>query len=97
MKLTIDGKTVTAKKDETILECALRHDISIPHLCTHSHLPPFGACRLCVVEIEGMRGYPTSCTTPAAEAMVVRTDTKAVQNLRRNILGLMMLEHPSTA
>ncbi|MHC4173630.1 MAG: sulfide/dihydroorotate dehydrogenase-like FAD/NAD-binding protein [Planctomycetota bacterium] len=95
MKLTIDRKTVTAKKAETILECALRHDISIPHLCTHSSLPAFGACRLCIVEIEGMRGYPTSCTTPAAEAMVVQTNTPELQNLRRNILALIMLEHPS--
>ena len=93
--LTIDGKTVTAEKGQTILQCALQNDISIPHLCTHSHLSPFGACRLCVVEIEGMRGYPTSCTTPAAEAMVVQTNTTALQNLRRNILALMMLEHPS--
>jgi NADH dehydrogenase/NADH:ubiquinone oxidoreductase subunit G len=95
VKLTIDGKTVTAKKGQTILECALKNDISIPHLCTHSSLSPFGACRLCVVEIEDMRGYPTSCTTPAAEAMAVRTNTPALQNLRRNILSLMMLEHPS--
>lgn len=95
MKLTIDGKTVTAKKGQTVLECAQQYNISIPHLCTHSHLSPFGACRLCVVEIEGMRGYPTSCTTPAAEAMVVQTNTTALQNLRRNILALMMLEHPS--
>lgn len=95
MKLTIDGKTVVAKKGETVLDCALRHDISIPHLCTHASLSPFGACRMCVVEIEGMRGYPTSCTTPAAEAMVVRTDTKSLQDLRRNILALIMLEHPS--
>ena len=95
MKLTIDGKNVTAKKGQTILECALENNISIPHLCTHSSLSPFGACRLCVVEIEDMRGYPTSCTTPVVEAMVVRTDTEALQNLRRNILALMMLEHPS--
>ena len=94
MKLTIDGKTVTAKEGETVLECALRHDISIPHLCTHPSLSPFGACRLCVVEIEGIRGYPTSCTTPVAEAMMVRTDTAALQELRRNILALIMLEHP---
>lgn len=95
MKLTIDGKTVTARKGETVLDCALRHDISIPHLCTHSSLSPFGACRMCVVEIDGMRGYPTSCTTPATEAMVVRTNTKSLQDLRRNILALIMLEHPS--
>ena len=95
MELTIDGKTVTAKQGQTVLECAKRSDISIPNLCTHAHLPAFGACRLCVVEIEGMRGYPTSCTTPAAEGMVVRTNTPALQNLRRNILALTMLEHPS--
>ncbi len=95
MKLIIDDRTITAKKGETVLQCALRHNISIPHLCTHSSLSPFGACRLCVVEIEGMRGHPTSCTTPAAEAMVVRTNTEALQELRRNILALTMLEHPS--
>lgn len=95
MKLTIDGKIVTAKKGQTVLECALWNDISIPHLCTHSSLPPFGACRLCVVEIDGFPGYPSSCTTPATEAMVVRTNTQSLQNLRRNILALMMLEHPS--
>lgn len=95
MKLTIDGKSVTAKKGQTVLECARENDISIPSLCTHSSLSPFGACRLCAVEIEGMRGYPTSCTTPAADAMVVQTNTEALQKLRRNILSLMMLEHPS--
>ena len=95
MKLNINGKSVTAKKGETILQCALRHDIFIPRLCTHPALPSFGACRLCVVEIEGMQGYPTSCTTPAADGMIVQTETKELQKLRRNILGLMMLEHPS--
>lgn len=95
MKLTIDGKSVIAEKGQTVLDCALKNDIEIPHLCTHAHLSPFGACRLCVVEIDGVRGYPTSCTTPATEAMVVRTDTEPLQELRRNILALMMLEHPS--
>jgi len=95
VKLTIDGKSVTAKKGQTVLECAKENNISIPNLCTHSSLSPFGACRMCVVEIDGMRGYPTSCTTPAAEAMVVRTDTEELRNLRRNILALIMLEHPS--
>ncbi len=95
MKITIDGKTIDAEKGETILACALRHDIQIPHLCTHPSLPPFGACRLCVVEVEDMRGYPTSCTTPVAEDMVIHTHTPALNELRRNILALIMLEHPS--
>lgn len=95
MELNINGQRVTAEAKETLLECALRHDIHIPHLCTHPSLPPFGACRMCMVEIEGMRGYPTACTTPVAQDMVVRTDTEPLRELRRNILGLMMLEHPS--
>ncbi|MCX8063590.1 MAG: sulfide/dihydroorotate dehydrogenase-like FAD/NAD-binding protein [Candidatus Hydrogenedentes bacterium] len=95
MHIKIDGIDVEAKQGETILECALRNGISIPHLCTHPALPPFGACRLCIVEVEGMRGYPTSCTTPVEDGMVIRTNTESLRMLRRNILGLMMLEHPS--
>ncbi len=95
MKVTIDGKEVEAKQGETILECATRNGIYIPHLCTHPALPPFGACRMCIVEVEGMRGYPTSCTTPVEDGMIIRTNTDTLRMLRRNILGLMMLEHPS--
>ena len=95
IELTINGNSVHAEEGETLLKCALRHGIEIPHLCNHPSLPPYGACRICMVEVEGMRGFPTSCTTPAASGMVVRTDTPALQELRRNILGLMMLEHPS--
>ena len=95
MELTINGQQVTAEPNETVLKCALRNGIEIPHLCAHPSLPPFGACRLCMVEIDGMRGYPTACTTPAAQGMSVRTDTEPLRDLRRNILSLMMLEHPS--
>lgn len=95
MNVVIDGKKVEARAGETILECALRNGISIPHLCTHPALPPFGACRICIVEVEGMRGYPTSCSTPITDGMVIHTQTEPLRLLRRNILGLMMLEHPS--
>lgn len=95
MELVINGQQVVAEKGETVLQCALRHGIEIPHLCTHPSLPPFGACRMCLVEIEGMRGFPTSCTTPAAAGMIVHTNTPALQELRRNTLALMMIEHPS--
>ncbi|MCA1901531.1 MAG: sulfide/dihydroorotate dehydrogenase-like FAD/NAD-binding protein [Candidatus Hydrogenedens sp.] len=95
MNVVIDGKTIEAIPGETILECALRNGISIPHLCTHPALPPFGACRICIVEVEGMRGYPTSCSTPVTEGMIIRTQSDTLKALRRNILGLMMLEHPS--
>ncbi len=95
MNLTIDGKTVTGQAGDTVLAVAERNGLSIPHLCTHSALEPFGACRMCLVEIEGMRGFPPSCTTPAAEGMIVNTKTPKLLQLRRNILGLAMLEHPN--
>lgn len=95
MQLTIDGMTVTARAGESVLQCALRHRIDIPHLCTHPSLPAFGACRMCIVEIDGLRGYPASCATPATDGMVVRTDTAPLKDLRRRVLELILLEHPS--
>jgi len=95
VKLTIDGKTITAAPGRTVLEAALDNGIRLPHLCNLPALPAFGACRMCIVEIEGMRGLPTSCTTPVEDGMVVKTNTEQLQQLRRNILALIMLEHPS--
>ncbi len=95
MQLTIDGRQIAAHPGETVLQTALRHGISIPHLCTHPNLPAFGACRLCIVEIDGVRGYPASCSTPATEGMVIRTDTPTLQNLRRAVLELILAEHPA--
>ena len=73
--LTIDGIAVTVKKGATVLEAAQQTGIYIPTLCWDADLEPYGACRLCIVEIEGMRGLPTACTTPATDGMVVYTDT----------------------
>ena len=95
MKLTIDGREVEARGGETLLDCALRHNIEIPHLCSSDGLRPHGGCRMCLVEVEGVRGYPPSCATPAAEGMRVLTQTPALRKLRKNVLGLMMLEHPN--
>lgn len=92
--LTIDGQKVRARRGTTVLEAAQENGIYIPTLCAHPNLPPFGACRLCIVEIEGMRGYPTSCTTPATDGMTVWTNTEQVTGLRRSILELMLAEHP---
>lgn len=95
MQLTIDGKTVTARDGESVLQCALRHRINVPRLCTHPSLPAFGACRMCIVEIDGLRGFPASCATPASAGMVVRTDTPPLKDLRRRVLEFILLEHPS--
>lgn len=94
--LTIDEKKVEFKPGQTVLEAAQAANIYIPTLCSHSELPPFGACRMCIVKIEGMRGFPTACTTPAKKGMVVTTQDQELQQLRKNILELILCEHPNT-
>jgi len=92
--LTIDGKEVEVEEGVTVLEAAKKSGIYIPTLCYQSSLSPFGACRLCIVEIENMRGFPSSCTTPAADGMVVHTNTPKIQELRQGTLELILSEHP---
>jgi predicted molibdopterin-dependent oxidoreductase YjgC len=94
MKITIDGVDVPIKKGQTILDAARDVDIYIPTLCAHKDLPAFGACRLCVVKVDGMRGYPPACSTPATDGMVIYNDDEGVRELRRNILRLVLIEHP---
>jgi len=94
IKLTINGHVVKARKGMTVLEAARNNGIYIPTLCYSPDLTSYGACRLCVVEIEGMRGLPTSCTTPAADGMIVRTETEAVNKVRRMVLELLIADHP---
>jgi len=94
IKLNIDGREVTTEKGKTVMEAALDAGIYIPNLCYHPDLSPFGACRLCIVEIEGMRGLPTSCTTKAAEGMVVKTKTPRVEHIRRIAMELTLSTHP---
>ena len=81
--LTIDGQMVKAGPGMTVLEAARQADIYIPTLCYHPAIDTFGACRMCIVEIDGMRGFPSSCTTPAGNLMVVNTNTASLQELRR--------------
>jgi len=95
VKLTIDGEEVEARKGMTVLRAAEEAGLFIPTLCSDADLTPFGACRLCVVEIEGTRGLPTACTTPVAEGMVVRTETPAVERERRLAVELIRTDHPT--
>ncbi len=92
--LTIDGRAVSVPPGVTVLEAARKAGVYIPTLCHHEALDPYGGCRMCIVEIEGMRGFPTSCSTPVADKMVVRTSTTQIQELRRNIFELVLSEHP---
>ncbi|MFC1914493.1 FAD-dependent oxidoreductase [Chloroflexota bacterium] len=95
IELTIDGVSVKAEKGATVLGAAQSAGIYIPTLCYHPNLEPYGGCRLCIVEIEKMRGLPTSCTTPAADGMVVKTNTPEIQKLRQDFLQLILAEHPN--
>jgi formate dehydrogenase alpha subunit len=92
--LTIDDKRVEVDAGGTVLEAIQEAGIYIPTLCYHPSLTPYGGCRLCVVEIEKMRGFPTACTTPASDGMVVKTVTPQLQEFRRGVLELILTEHP---
>ena len=93
--MIINGKTVPFSPGETILEVARRSGIYIPTLCARADLPSTGSCRLCIVKVEGVRGYVTSCTTPAGPDMSVTTNSDEIETLRRGILELILSEHPS--
>jgi NADH dehydrogenase/NADH:ubiquinone oxidoreductase subunit G len=93
--LTIDGKRVEVPKGASVLEAAQAAGIYVPTLCHDPDLQPYGACRLCVVEIEGLRGIVSSCTTPALDKMVVHTETPKVNQARRVALELILTNHPT--
>jgi NADPH-dependent glutamate synthase beta subunit-like oxidoreductase/ferredoxin len=95
IKLTINDKEITTEKGKSVLEAALDGGIYIPHLCHHPDLEPASACRLCVVEIEGVEGVPTSCTVEAEEGMVVKTKSPLIDNMRRLAMELMLADHPA--
>lgn len=95
ISLTIDGRGVEVDEGTTVLEAAQQAGIYIPTLCHYPDLKPYGGCRVCVVEIEGMRGLPTSCTTPAAAGMKVHTETEAVNKARRTVVELLIADHPA--
>lgn len=94
IKLEIDGQEVVAPSGSTVLKAIQRAGIYIPTLCYHPFLEPYGGCRLCIVEIEGIRGFPTACTTPATDRMKVKTNTPQIQELRKAIFELILTEHP---
>jgi NADH dehydrogenase/NADH:ubiquinone oxidoreductase subunit G/NAD(P)H-flavin reductase len=96
ISLTIDGRRIEVEEGRTVLQAAREGGITIPTICDHKDLSPFGACRMCIVEIDGVRGFPTSCTTPAASGMVVRTQSEELQTLRNRILELMLSGHPNS-
>ncbi|HLF10526.1 MAG TPA: formate dehydrogenase subunit alpha [Gammaproteobacteria bacterium] len=92
--LTIDGEEVTVPEGTTVLRAAALASINIPKLCATDNLQAFGSCRLCLVEIEGMKGLPASCTTEVRSGMKVTTQSKRVAGVRRNVMELYISDHP---
>ncbi|PSM16758.1 formate dehydrogenase subunit alpha [Nitratireductor sp. StC3] len=92
--LTIDGFSVTVPEGTSIMRAAMETGIQIPKLCATDMVDAFGSCRLCLVEIEGRNGTPSSCTTPVAPDMVVKTQTGKLKDIRRGVMELYISDHP---
>ena len=94
VNLTIDGYQIQTAKNTTIFEAAKKININIPHLCYHENLSIYGACRICVVEVEGRPRLEPSCATIAENGMRVKTNTARVRRARRMIVELLLANHP---
>ncbi|WP_371543929.1 formate dehydrogenase subunit alpha [Streptomyces sp. NBC_00554] len=94
VSVEVDGMPVTVPEGTSVMRAAAQAGIEIPKLCATDSLEPFGSCRLCVVEIDGRRGTPASCTTPCADGMQVRTQTPKVEKLRQGVMELYISDHP---
>ena len=92
--LKINNSIVEFSEGQTILEVAKDAGIYIPTLCYIEGLTPYGGCRLCIVKVEGMRHYPPACTTPASKNMNIITKDEELQELRREVMKLILSEHP---
>src|SRR6202795_2090931 len=88
VKLEIDGKCITVPAGTSVMRAAVEAGVQVPKLCATDSVESFGSCRLCLVEIEGRRGTPASCTTPAEPGMKVRTQSPRLAQLRRGVMEL---------
>jgi formate dehydrogenase major subunit len=93
--VVIDGKTVEVPAGNSVMAAARLHGIEIPKLCATDNLDAYGSCRVCLVEVDGMRGYPASCTTPVSDQMVIRTDSESLTRLRKGMLSLYLSDFPA--
>jgi formate dehydrogenase major subunit len=94
--LIIDGISVSVPKGTSVMAAAVAMGTQIPKLCATDSLEPFGSCRLCLVQVEGRRGYPASCTLPAETGMVVHTQNAEIAKRRRGVMELYISDHPLT-
>ncbi len=93
--ISFDGIEVKTQPGKTVLEAAIDAGIYVPYLCYHPGMKPYAACRMCVVSVEGQRGFPASCTLPAQDGMKVRNEAEDVDQLRRSVMEMLIAEHPN--
>ena len=93
--ISFDGQEVKTQPGKMVLEAAIEAGVYVPYLCYHPGMKPFAACRMCVVSVEGQRGFPTSCTMPVADGMKVQTASTEVNDLRRSVMEMIIAEHPN--
>src|SRR5262245_34333061 len=94
VSVEIDGVAVTVPAGTSVMRAAASLGNHIPKLCATDSLKAFGSCRLCLVEIEGRKGYPASCTTEVSEGMKIRTQSDKLAQLRRGVIELYVSDHP---
>src|SRR5579859_3962142 len=92
--LEIDGQAVTVPAGSSVMRAAVEAGVQVPKLCATDSVKAFGSCRLCLVEVEGRRGTPASCTLPAEPGMKVRTSSAKLSKLRRGMMELYISDHP---
>jgi formate dehydrogenase major subunit len=92
--LSIDGQRITAPAGTSVMRAAAEAGIAIPRLCATEQLESFGSCRLCLVQIEGKRGFPASCTTPVEDGMTICTQSPRLAELRKGVMELYISDHP---
>ena len=97
LTLTLDGETLPFTSGETIYEVAQRNGAFVPTLCYDPRLKPFGACRLCVVEVRGQRNPVAACTTPAVAGSEVSTTSERLEEIRKTLLEMVLSENPAVA
>lgn len=93
--IAIDGVDIKTQPGKMVLEAAIEAGIYIPYLCYHSGMKPFAACRMCVVSVEGGRGFPAACTLPVQDGMKIRSESRDVNELRRSVMEMLIAEHPN--
>jgi NADH-quinone oxidoreductase subunit G len=94
VKVTIDGATFAAQPGELLIKVAQDNGVYIPRFCWHERMKPVGMCRMCLVEVEGIRGLPPSCTVQVTDGMVCNTETPAVKQAQDDVLELLLVNHP---